>query len=163
MHVKNQKDLVCGVLFMLLGVAFAWAASGYRMGSAQDMGPGYVPLLLGALLTLLGGLLSFKALVFETEDGGRMGRWAWRPLLLGVLANLAFALLLGGLPALGLPPLGLVAALLALALLAVQTQVLRWKERLVLVLVLALGGYLLLVLGLKLPLPLWPSGAAAGV
>lgn len=60
-------------MFMGTGVAFAWGAGNYRVGDASQMGPGYFPLLLGVLLTLLGTIITFKSLVVETEDRGRMG------------------------------------------------------------------------------------------
>jgi hypothetical protein len=157
-QLKNQKDFLSGVLFMVLGVSFAWRASSYTVGNAARMGPGYVPLLLGAVLTLLGAFMVFKALVFETEDGGRTGAWAWRPVLCVVLANVAFGLLLGGLTSLGLPPMGLVLAVFALTVIAARAgSAFRWKEVLLLALVLALGSYLCFVVLLKLPMAVWPS------
>ena len=158
MNLKNQKDFFSGVLFMAVGVSCAWSASRYSIGSAANMGPGYFPLLLGALLTLLGGLLVFKALVFETEDGGRIGRWAWRPAGFVVVANLVFGVAIGGLSAVGIPPMGLVLAIFALTVLAAKAgSVFRWKEVLVLASVLALGSYLIFIVLLKLQIAIWPA------
>ncbi len=157
MHFKNQKDFFSGLLFMAVGVFFAWSASRYTIGSAAHMGPGYFPLLLGALLTLLGGVIMFKALVIETEDRGRIGDWAWRPVFFVVLANLAFGLLIGGMAAIGLPPMGLVLSIFVLTVLAAKAgSEFRWKEVLVLALVLALGSYLVFIVLLKLQLAVWP-------
>ena len=157
MHFKNQKDFFSGLLFMVMGVCFAWAASKYTVGSAARMGPGYFPLLLGGLLTVLGGFIVFKALVFETEDGGRMGAWAWRPVLCIVLANLVFGALLGGVPLLRLPPMGLVPSAFVASLLAAGAAgPLRWKEVLVLALLLALTSYLVCTVLLNMPLAVWP-------
>lgn len=47
-------DLLAGSAFVVLGVAFAIAAARYDVGSALQMGPGYVPLALGAILATLG-------------------------------------------------------------------------------------------------------------
>ena len=160
MNLKNQKDFFAGLLFIVLGVGFAWRASRYSLGQAANMGPGYFPLLLGAVLTLLGGILFFKALVFETEDGGRIGAWAWRALCFTVLANLVFAALMAGLPWFGLPPMGLVTASLVLTLLAAKAGAdFRWKEGLLLALVLTLVSYLVCIVLLKLHIPAWPSFA----
>ena len=157
MHFKNQKDFFSGLLFMVMGVCFAWAASKYTVGSAARMGPGYFPLLLGALLTVLGGFIVFKALVFETEDGGRMGAWAWRPVLCIVLANLLFGGMLGGVSLLHLPPMGLVPSVfLATVLAAGAAGPLRWKEVLALALLLALASYLVCIVLLNMPLAVWP-------
>ena len=62
------------------------------------MGPGYFPLMLGILLAVLGAVIMFQALAVETEDGEPIGKWAWKPLVFIIGANLAFGVLLGGLP-----------------------------------------------------------------
>jgi hypothetical protein len=161
-NLKNQKDFFSGLLFMAIGVGFAWSASHYIIGNAAKMGPGYFPLLLGALLTVLGGVLVFKALVFETEDGGRIGPWAWRPVVFIVLANLVFGVLIGGLSSVGIPPMGLVLAIFVVTILSAKaSSEFRWKEVLVLALVLALGSYLTFVVLLKLQLAIWPAFLAA--
>ena len=158
MNLKNQKDFFSGLLFMALGVSFAWSASRFNIGSAANMGPGYFPVLLGALLTLLGGVLVFKALVFETEDGGRIGRWAWRPVGFVVLSILVFSVAIDGLSAFGIPPMGLVLAIFALTVLAAKAgSVFRWKEVLVLASVLSLGSYLIFMVLLKSQIALWPA------
>jgi hypothetical protein len=158
MHLKNQKDFLSGLLFMVCGVSFAWGASRYSIGNAARMGPGYFPLLLGAVLTVLGVFIVFKALVFETEDGGRIGGWAWRPVGFVVLANGVFGVLIGGLASVGLPPMGLVASIFALVVIAARAgQEFRWKEVLLLALVLALGSYLTFIVLLKLQIAVWPA------
>jgi hypothetical protein len=157
-NLKNQKDFFSGLLFISVGLGFAWSASHYSIGNAAKMGPGYFPLLLVALLTVLGGVVIFKALVFETEDGGRMAPWAWRPVGLIVLANLVFGALIGGLSLLGLPPMGLVLAIFAATLVSAKAgSTFRWKEVLVLAVVLALGSTLCLIVLLKLPIAIWPT------
>lgn len=157
MQLKNQKDFVSGVLFMLAGVCFAWAASKYAVGNALHMGAGYFPLLLGAALTLLGGLVVFKALVFETEDGGRIGGKGWQPMVMVVLASGLFGALLGGVAPLGLPPMGLVVAVLAMVVVASRAiRALRWKQVLVLALCMSASSYLVFVALLGLPLAVWP-------
>jgi hypothetical protein len=96
-------------------------------------------------------------MVFETEDGGRIGVWAWRPLLCIVLANGVFAVLLCGLAPLGLAPMGLVASVFCLSVVAAwASSDFRWKEALLLALLLAMGSYGVLVVLLKLPLMAWP-------
>ena len=54
MNIKSQKDFFSGLLFMGAGVAFAWGASSYTLGTGARMGPGYFPLALGVLLAVLG-------------------------------------------------------------------------------------------------------------
>ena len=101
MNIKSQKDFFSGLMFMCVGVAFAWGASTYNIGNGARMGPGYFPLMLGVLLALLGGLITFKALVVETIDGEKIGKFAWKPLFFIITANLVFGACIGGLPSIG--------------------------------------------------------------
>lgn len=48
------QDLFCGAAFLALGLAFALGGSRYEIGSAGQMGPGYLPLVLGGALAILG-------------------------------------------------------------------------------------------------------------
>src|SRR5882724_6040769 len=98
MNIKSQKDFFSGVMFMAIGIAFAWGATTYTVGEGARMGPGYFPLVLGVVLASLGAFIFFESLVVETEDGEKIGAWAWRPLFFVIAANLAFGVLLGGLP-----------------------------------------------------------------
>lgn len=158
MNIKSQKDFFAGLIFMAVGVSFAWGSSNYTIGSAAKMGPGYFPFVLGILLALLGMVITFKALVVETEDGGKINRWAWKPLLCIIAANLAFGLLLGGLPSIKLPVMGLVVAIYALTLIAsLGGDSFKLKEVLILATLLALLSYLTFVVLLKLQFAVWPA------
>ncbi|MGI9133112.1 MAG: tripartite tricarboxylate transporter TctB family protein, partial [Rhodoferax sp.] len=118
MNIKSQKDFFSGLMFIVIGGAFAWGAASYSIGTGARMGPGYFPLVLGVLLALLGAVILFKALVVETVDGDQVGTWVWRPLVCVIAANVAFGILLGGLPSIGLPSMGLVVAIFALTIIA---------------------------------------------
>ena len=86
MKIKSQRDFVSGLLFLVVGVAFAWGATEYSFGTSARPGPGYFPFGLGILLALLGALVLFKALTLESEGGDPIGDIAWRPLLIIVAA-----------------------------------------------------------------------------
>nr|MDP2189919.1 tripartite tricarboxylate transporter TctB family protein [Rhodoferax sp.] len=158
MHIKSQKDFFAGLMFLAVGVAFAWGATTYNVGSAARMGPGYFPLLLGILLALIGALLTFKALVVETEDGEKIGMWAWKPLFYIIGANVAFGIFLVGLPAIKLPAFGLIVGIYVLVFVASMAMGgSKFKATFILATVLAVGSYLAFVLALKLQFPVWPS------
>lgn len=143
---------------MAVGVAFAWGASTYTIGSGARMGPGYFPLALGALLAVLGGIITFKALVVETIDGEKIGKIAWKPLFFIILANLVFGSMIGGLPSVGLQPLGLVCGIYALTFIAsLAGDEFKFKEVIVLATVLAVFSYLAFIVLLKLQFPVWPT------
>ena len=55
MSIKSQKDFASGLMFTVTGAAFAWnSATGYTVGTAGQMGPGYFPLMISMLLAALG-------------------------------------------------------------------------------------------------------------
>jgi hypothetical protein len=158
MKIKSEKDFYSGLMFMAIGIAFAWGATTYTIGEGARMGPGYFPLVLGLLLTALGAFVLFKALVVETEDGDRIGPWAWRPLACIIGANLLFGVLLGGLPSIGVPAMGMILAIYGLTIVsAMGGDEFRFKEVLVLGTVLSIGSYLAFIVLLKLQFQVWPT------
>lgn len=162
MNIKSQKDFFSGLMFMSVGVAFAWGSSSYAIGSGARMGPGYFPLALGILLAILGGIITFKALVVETVDGDKVGKFAWKPLFFIIAANLVFGAMIGGLPSLHMPPLGLIVGIYALTFIAsFAGDEFKLKEIIVLATVLALMSYLAFIVLLKLQFPVWPAFIAA--
>ena len=158
MRIKSQKDFFSGLMFMGVGVAFAWGATNYNVGTGARMGPGYFPLYLGVLMAILGAVITFKALVVETMDGDKIGKWAWRPLFFIIFANLVFGVLLAGLPSFGIPAFGLIVGIYALVFIASMAEVgWKFKTTFVLATVLAAGSYAAFVLALKLQFPVWPE------
>jgi hypothetical protein len=158
MKIKSQRDFWAGLLFIVAGVAFAWGAAGYDIGDGERMGPGYFPLVLGLVLAALGFFIFFASLVVETEDGEKLGAWAWRPLAFVLGANFAFGILLAGLPRFGIPPMGMAVAVVALTFIAsLAFEPFRAKETVLLALILAAGSYLVFVWLLKLDLQVWPA------
>ena len=158
MNIKSQRDFFSGLMFMAAGVAFAWGATNYTVGTVARMGPGYFPLMLGVLLAFLGAVITFKSLVVETEDGDRIGSWAWKPLFFIIAANLLFGLLLGGLPALKIPAMGLIAGIYALTFIAsLAGDEFKLKQVLILATVLAVMSYLAFIVLLKLQFAVWPA------
>ena len=158
MGIKSQKDFFCGLMFVLVGVAFAWGATNYKVGDGARMGPGYFPLLLGVLMATLGGVITFKAMVVETEDGDKIGSWAWKPLFFIIAGNLMFGLMLGGLPSIKFPSFGLIVAIYALTFISANAgEEFRFKEVAILATILAVMSYLAFIVLLKLQFPVWPA------
>jgi hypothetical protein len=158
--IKSEKDFASGVMFIATGGVFAWASvSSYTVGSASQMGPGYFPLVLSVILAFLGAFILFFSLVVETPDGGKIGAFAWRPLLCILGANLVFGALLGGVQSMGLPSMGLIVAIVGLTVIAAMADETAFQIRRVLVLstILAGGSYLIFIVLLGLQIPVWPS------
>jgi hypothetical protein len=122
------------------------------------MGPGYFPLLLGSILALIGAFVLFKSLVVDTEDGEKVGSIAWKPLGYIIGSNLAFGILLGGVPSIGVPAMGLIVAIFALVFIASRAgDVYKVKEVFILSIVLAILSYLAFIKLLNLQFQVWPS------
>lgn len=149
MKIKSQRDFWSGLMFVVVGVAFAWGATEYSFGSSARPGPGYFPFGLGILLALLGSLVLFKALTLESEGGDPIGKIAWRPLLVIVASIVVFGV--------AIPRLGLACTLpLVITLSALAGDEFRWRDVLISSVVLTLGSWALFIWGLKLTVPLWP-------
>jgi Tripartite tricarboxylate transporter TctB family len=157
-NIKSQKDFFSGLMFLIVGLGFAVGAYSYGMGDGARMGPGYFPRLLGIILAILGSVITFKALTVATPDGEKVGKWAWKPLAYVLGANLAFGVLLGGLPSIKLPAMGMIAAIYALTIIASYAgDRVKMKEVLILATILAVGSYLAFIMLLKLQIPVWPT------
>ncbi len=158
MQIKSQQDFFAGLMFMATGVAFAWGATSYTVGSAARMGPGYFPLMLGIVLAVLGAFIVFEALVVDTEDGEPVGSFAWKPLGFIIGANVAFGILLAGLPSLGVPAMGLIVGIFALVFIAsLAGDRFVFKEVAILSVILSVLSYLAFIKLLNLQFRVWPS------
>jgi hypothetical protein len=160
MKIRSQKDFFSGLMFACAGAAFAIGALNYNVGTGARMGPGYFPLMLGILLAVMGLAVLVNSLSLRGQEGDSnpVGAIAWKQLGFIIGANLLFGVLLGGMPTLDVPALGLVLAIYALVIVASMagTQF-RFKGSLVLATVLAIGSYLVFILGLSLQFQVWPS------
>ena len=150
MKIKSQRDFWSGLMFLAIGIGFAWGATNYNFGSSARPGPAYFPFGLGIILAVIGALVLFKALTLETHGGDPIGKIAWKPLCV-VLGSVAiFGLLLALVVMfLTLPVLIVIAALAG--------DEFHLGEALINAAVLTVGSWLVFIKGLGLVIPLWPS------
>jgi Tripartite tricarboxylate transporter TctB family len=145
--IRNPKDFWAGLIFIVIGVGAAIIARDYPMGTAARMGAGYFPFLLACLLALTGLIISLGAL--KTDDEA-VGDFAFRPLLVILGAVVIFGVIV--------KTLGMV---ISLALLVIGTAFggheFKWKEAIILAIVMAAFCTLVFIKGLGLPFPVWPS------
>jgi len=148
--IKSQRDFWSGLMFIGVGLAFAWGATNYSFGNSARPGPGYFPFGLGIILAILGALVTFKALTVEAEGGDKIGEFAWKPLLT-ILASIAlFGVLL--------PWLGMVIALPILVFTSAWAgDEFHWRDALINSVILTVGSWLIFIKGLSLTIPLWPG------
>lgn len=154
MKIKSEKDFWSGLMFIVVGLGFAWGATAYSFGSSARPGPAYFPFGLGLILAVLGGMVLFKALTFEVEGGDKIGPW---PLKQG-------ALILGAVVLFGLmlPKLGMALTLpVLIGVSSLASGEFHWKEVLFNAVVLTVGSWLIFIKGLGLTIPLLPTFIAA--
>ena len=152
MKIKSHKDFWSGVMFLAIGIGFAWGATDYSFGSSARPGPAYFPFGLGIILALLGLATLFEAFVSKAEDGDLIGAIAWRPLLIILGAVIAFGFLL--------PRAGLVITLPILIILSSwASDEFRLPTALISSIVLTIASWLVFVKGLGLTIPMWPTMA----
>ncbi len=158
MNIKSHKDFASGVMFMVVGAAFAWGATKYSIGTGARMGPGYFPLMLGVLLAIFGLVITFNSLVIERVGGDKIGKWAWKPTAYIIGANLLFGVCLGGLPIIGLKSLGLIVGIYVCTFVSSMAEP-GWKVKNTFILAtgLAILSYLAFIKLIKLQFPVWPA------
>ncbi|MBX9775526.1 MAG: tripartite tricarboxylate transporter TctB family protein [Xanthobacteraceae bacterium] len=147
MRIRSPSDFWCGLLFIVVGIAFVVLARNYRLGTPARMGPGFFPTILGGILAALGLTLAIPALL---RDGDALAFPRLRPIMAILVAIMVFALLLA--------PLGFVLAAAALILIAgLAEPELRPLENVGLTLFLIAFSVVIFVVALGLPMNLWPD------
>jgi uncharacterized membrane protein YqjE len=151
-RIRHPKDFGAGVMFIAFGIAAIAIGTGYPLGVAARMGPGYFPRILGILLIAFGTILMVRALRLR---GARITLESPRPLLI-VLGSVV----LFGLTA---PSLGLVVATVLLIMVssAASTEF-RWKEALLSSVILAALSVAGFIWGLGLQFSIWPAFLGKG-
>ena len=143
---RASAEILCGGIFVAFGLSFAVIALTYDVGTPFQMGPGFFPLMLGGLLTLLGVLIMGSG--FTKHEDSPIGIVPWRALVLLPSAFIFFGLTVRG--------LGVVPALFVTTLLAAFAS-----ERTSVISGIAIAGgltiasVLIFIVGLQLRLPLF--------
>ena len=149
MKIVRQKDFASGLLYIVLGTAFATASYGYRMGTSSRMGPGYFPFWLGVIMAVIGALVLLGSIRSHAEPE-TMERWALRPLFIILVSVVVFGLLL--------ETLGLVLSLIVLVVgSSLASHEFTWRATLINALVLVIFSLIVFVYALSLQFPVWPT------
>ena len=150
MKIKSQRDFWSGLMFLVVGAAFAVGATNYSMGTSARPGAGYFPLILSVILTIMGAVVLFEALTIETEDGEPIGAIAWRPLIVVVVSIIVFAFLL--------PTMGMIVAVpVLIVIVSFAGDEFGWIGVVVNAVVLTAFSWLIFVKGLGLTIPMLPA------
>ncbi len=160
MKIGHPKNFWGGVLFAVIGGAFALIAKGvpglaslpgYSMGTPARMGPAFFPFWLGVILFGLGVMIAVGGLRHaDAGEAGRFPKYHWKPILYILGAVVMFGLILKW--------TGMLIAGFLLVIVASIGNPEGYKMRNVVLLAAGLVTFcaLVFVWGLKLPLPLCP-------
>jgi hypothetical protein len=142
----GRRDMAAGLLLLVIGAAIVIAAFDLRIGTPRRMGPGFLPLCLGGLLSLVGMAVTASGLR-GSEPLPRFDRP--RPLLAVTAGFIVFALLI--------EPAGLVpSAFAAVAIASTALPRRRIAETLIFAALLSGFAWALFVGVLEMPLKVWP-------
>jgi hypothetical protein len=148
--IKSQKDFWSGLMFVVVGIGFAWGALNYSFGNSARPGPAYFPFGLGILTAVLGAIILFKALTIESPNGDPVGHIAWKPMAIVTFSVVLFGLLL--------PRLGMIITLPILVLISAwASHEFHIKGAAINATVLTVFSWLIFIKGLNLTIPLWPT------
>jgi len=147
MRIRSPKDFWSGLCFIAIAVAFMALATRYRFGTAEKMGPGFFPIMVGILQAGLGAILLGRSFVL---DGPPVEPGRLPPLAITVVAVVLFGLALDW--------LGLAAAIAVLVIVgAYADRSARLVESLALAIALVFFSVVMFVWILGLPLRVWPD------
>ena len=150
-RVRNPQDLTAGLFLVLVAALALIFSASLPVGKLLNMGPGYVPRMLTWILGALGLLVTARGFTTDQPAGaGSLTEWAWRPLLALTAAILVFAFLLewAGL---------VICVLVTVAVSGLAAEGIKPLQSLAVGAVLAVMSSVLFVLGLGMPLRLWPE------
>lgn len=95
-RIRCPRDFWAGIAFIAMGGAFLVASARFAMGTAADIGPGFFPAIVAALLAIVGVFLAIGGLAV---DGPRIEPMRLRPAALVLAGLVSFGLIIdrGGL------------------------------------------------------------------
>jgi Tripartite tricarboxylate transporter TctB family len=139
-------EIASGLLFALAGAGALWVGGGYAMGTAVNMGPGYLPRAVAWGLVMV-GLASFVRGAVKRKLAAP--ELVLRPILWITLAIFVFAMTIErfGVAISGVATVAIAAAAQANA---------RWREVPAIAIGLAVFCVLLFGYALNLSIPVWP-------
>lgn len=165
LHILQRKNVLAGLMFIGVAVLGMWASRNYPVGTALRMSTGYVPRLLCWILMALGGVVLLQGL--RERDDPRAAALdpqppagaepaasdlvaQLRPIALVTLSLIAFGL--------ALERLGLVLSIFLMCVIAsLAARDLKLWETLAAAAGLSVLTWAIFIIGLGLPIPVWPD------
>jgi hypothetical protein len=146
-HILLKRDVLAGLMFMGFATWGFLASGGLEMGALSEMGPAYFPRIVSSILMLLG--IGIALTGFSGASPMLVKHWALRPILMILLASLAFAVLL--------ERAGIVIAISVTVYIGVLAgERLRPLPLIALTAVLIIASVALFIWALGMQIPVWP-------
>lgn len=89
--IRQPKDLLAGLIFIIFGGLFLLDSFNYAFGTVRRMGPGWFPTVVACILIAIGAIIVLKSFFGAREDGPT---FAWHPLIIVSLSLGVFTVLL---------------------------------------------------------------------
>ena len=145
---RFNKDRTGAILIILLGVGVAVQGSTYRMGELTRMGAGYMPVVYGVLMAAVGVLLMLTAKRGPDDEVARPEWRGWICIVAGVFAFVLLGHYGGFVPA----------SFAAVFISAMGDKHNNVRDAVLLAAVITLVGWLIFIVGLGMPLPVFGWG-----
>jgi hypothetical protein len=143
--VRNNRDFWGGVMFFAVGAVAIVAAWDYPFGSTLRMGPGYFPVILGGIMMAFGLIIMLQGL---RNNEKIQGSWSLRALIILPISLVVYGILM--------EVAGFIPALIALIFIsAVSGEEFKFKEVLLLTVILLAIAWTIFIWGLSLPYPMF--------
>ena len=142
--LSYNKDFLAGLLLFGFGAMGFYMALDYPFGSSLRMGPGYFPRVLAVILMAFGLFVFIRGLASPERV---KGVWGWKALAWIVVSLWTFGFVM--------EKLGMLPALAGMFVLASAAgHEFKWKEVIILTIVMSTFAVAVFVKGLGLPYPL---------
>jgi putative tricarboxylic transport membrane protein len=147
LHKTDRSDLYSGIFFVAVSALGLFVSRSYHVGTATNMGEGYIPRLICWILLGIGLVIVARAFLRSTRSA--IDPLKWRPIALVPLAIIVFGLTVES--------LGLIIAIPLLILIgSLAGHGLRPIEVVITAAILCLGSIAVFSWGLGLPIPVTP-------
>ncbi len=142
---RDLRDILAGIFVSIVGLFFALVGTNYNFGTASRMGPGYMPVVLGCILFILGILIMLPAFF---RKGERI-EVHWDSLLAATVSLVVFAFILN--------TLGVFLSTIISVLIASVPKRMHFGIRGIIAISIAVITSLIFIAGLEMSVSLFPT------
>ena len=142
---RDLRDILAGIFVSIVGLFFAIVGTNYNFGTASRMGPGYMPVVLGWILFILGILIMLPAFF---RKGERI-EVHWDSLLAATVSLVVFAFILN--------TLGVFLSTIISVLIASVPKRMHFGIRGIIAISIAVITSLIFIAGLEMSVSLFPT------